>query len=361
MTRLTIIVYTLLLLHSCTTTKSISTNKTITRENVRAYYKCIDQAELAITSNQYAQAVEFYLSARQQKPLFYHDIRNLLTCSVEAQNHVVAAEAAQKLLEKGVPYSYFEKKFFFRNFIKSKAWKNLKKANIQPDINLVLKAQLDSLEERDQEFRYDYDYYLDTIIAIDTMNREALLAIFDTYGYPGVNVVGFSMDNDTTISRSWNSLTVLLIHQVKNHPVQFAAILEDFLHKGQIRRGIFESHSKNFYPPDQYKLNCFGLLQKLFIQVKDEVYTCCCEAAVQIDALRAQYYMEPLEELKIKAVFHYERDSRFRFGGYAAKYDDPETEEEARKIKAELLEQEFILFKKLDTNQAYFRNPFRRE
>ena len=74
---------------------------------------------------------------------------------------------------------------------------------------------------------------------------------------------------------------------------------------------FFEAHSKVLYPLDSFELTCLNAVQNLFIQVKDELYTCCCEEEMKIDATRKRFYLEPLKELRLKAEFYYERDRRF--------------------------------------------------
>ena len=78
-------------------------------------------------------------------------------------------------------------------------------------------------------------------------------------------------------------------------------------------------------------------------------------AQEKIDSIRKNYYLEPLKELRKKAEFHYERDRRFGFGGYSGKYDTDKGEEDLLKIKTELLEQGFILYKKLKSEKAYHK------
>lgn len=341
----------LLILVSCNTTQNIITQK----DKIGLYYQSVHKAELALIKNNFEVALNHYLSADQNRTLFAKDAINALTSSIEIKKYNIALKFTRQLIEKGIPYSYFEKKIFFKSFIQTKEWRSLKNAAVKSKVNLQLSAKVDSLLKRDQEFRSDYNLHRDTIIAIDTLIKNEILAIFTTHGYPNTALIGITMRNDTTIKTGWNNFDILLIHQIKNQREFFIPILEKFLYNGQMNNKSFESHSKNFHPINQYKLNCLESVQGLFIQVKDELFTCCCKEEEKIDLLRQKYYLEPLVELRQKAEFHYEQDRRFGFGGYSFKYSTNKGEEDLLKIKEELLKQGFILHKKLDSERAYHK------
>lgn len=350
-------IFTALIILSCSSFKPSISQKTeqqLTKEKTAQYYALIHKAELALIQNKFGVAVDFYLQAETKLSLFTRDALNALSSSIEVRNHKAAAKFAKKLLHQGIPFAYF-KQFFFKEFIESNEWASLEKEGIKAKINLDLRQRIDSLFERDQEFRDDYDFYIDTIIGIDTLIKKEILNIFTTHGYPNENVIGISMKNDTIIDFGWSNFDILLIHQIKNNKELFIPFLENFLYSGEMSNKSFMSHSKNFYPLDKYKLSCLESIQGLFIQVKNELFTCCCDEEKKINATREKYYLEPLKELRLKAEFHYERDRRFGFGGYSFKYSTDKGEEDLLKIKGELLEKGFVLHKKLNSERAYHR------
>ena len=102
-------------------------------------------------------------------------------------------------------------------------------------------------------------------------------------------------------------------------------------------------------------MSCFGRMQRVFIQVENELFTCCCEKEEKIDRLRKKYFLEPLQERRLKAEFHYEKDRRFNMGGCSATYYTDNGEEDLLKIKEELLEQGFVVYKKLNSAKPYHK------
>lgn len=334
----------------------ISFSKIERNEKIDSYYQNINKAELSIVNDNFHFATKYFLSAIQINDLFTQDAQNALICSIEIDDYGAANVFSKSLLKKGVPYSYFYKNEFLSNYIGSKEWDMLKREGEHGQVNFLLREKIDSLLTLDQEFRHNYnDDFRDTVLIVDSLIKIEVLNIFENYGYPNDNIVGVEMHNDSTIDFSWNSFDIILIHQIKSNKKQFIPILEEFLDIGKMSRKSFLSHSKNFFPYEKFKLNCFEAVQGLFIQVKDELFTCGPEMEVEIDSNRKKYYLEPISELKLKVDFHYEVDSRFNFKGYCFNYGTGGGEEEFLRIKQELLEKGLILHKKLENSKPYFR------
>jgi len=343
-------------LFRCKNTKPIfPTTKEIDEKrggNIALYYELINEAELALIRDKYAEAVDYYLAANEEGVLFVKDVENALLVAVEAKKYTEAVLFAEKLLEKGVPKSYFEQRKTFQQLRQSEAWKALVAEKKEYKVNVVLKERIMVLLALDQQYRYD-DYYKDTMLVIDSIIKQEILDIFEKEGYPNANVIGVFMKNDTTIRR--NQFDLLLISQVAQNPNLWVSALESFLQKGQLSNHFFEANGKMLYPSDNnFKLSCLGAKQNLFIQVKDELYTCCCTAELAIDSIRKKFYLEPLKEVRLKAEFYYERDRRFGFGGCAFKYTLRKSEK-ASTVTEALAKEGFVLHKKIDAETPYFR------
>lgn len=350
-----VLLFISILFFSCKETKSTLQTSTEfqskTIGNIALYYELIHEGELALIQDKYAIAVDCYLAANEEGNLFVKDAENALLVAVLAKNNTAAIVFAEKLLEKGVPQTYFEKRKSFNALRASEEWKALlieKKADKK---NSLLKERISELLALDQQYRYD-EYYSDTMLLIDSMIKEEILAVFEKYGYPNATVIGVSMQNDTTIEG--NPFHLLLLPQIATNRTVLVPKLEAFLEKGQLNNHFFEAHSKLLYPSDSVELTCLNAVQNLFIQVKDELYTCCCVEEMKIDATRKRFYLEPLKEVRLKAEFYYERDRRFGFGGRAFKYVLRKGEERSS-VKEALAKEGFVLHKKLDTETAYFK------
>lgn len=319
--------------------------------NIALYYELIYEAELALIRDKYATALDYYLAAIEEGNLFVKDAENALLVAVESKNYTTALVFVEKLFQKGVPKTYFEKRKSFNAFRASEEWKALVSKKKEYTKNVVLRNRISELLAMGQQYRYD-DYYRDTMLVIDAIIKDEILAVFEKTGYPNADEIGVSMQNDTTIDR--NQFDLLLLTQIAKNRNLFLPKLETFLHNGQMNNHFFEANSKLLYPSDSVELTCLNALQNLLIQVKDELYTCCCEAEAKIDSTRKTFYLESLKDVRLKAEFYYERDRRFGFGGRAFKYILRKGEKLA-KVKEALAKEGFVLHKKLDTETAYFK------
>ncbi|WP_052600369.1 hypothetical protein [Aureispira sp. CCB-QB1] len=187
------LIYLQLLIIGCSIPNKAITQKyeiEYKKEAIQLYYQFVHKAELALIDNEFQIALDNYLLAEQKRTLFIRDALNALTTSIEIKKYDVAIKFAKQLILKGLPYTYFEKKVFFQDFIETQDWASLKNARIESKINLQLRKKIDSLCKRDQEFRSDYEFYIDTIIAIDTLIKSEVLNIFATHGYPSSELTG---------------------------------------------------------------------------------------------------------------------------------------------------------------------------
>lgn len=337
-------------LTNCNTTKSSSEqNVIIPEKDMSSYYEWTHKAELALVNQQFEKAAEYYAAAQKEQNLFTRDAINGLFAAVDIRNYKLAAQFGKSLLEKGVPHSYFEKKKDLKGFVRSEEWASL--LEVKPNIDKNLKARIDSLALVGAEFRKDYDFFEDTLKVINAKVKVDLLAILNEYGYPNDGLVGVVMKNDTTIDLGLQAFGRLVDRQLRTEQMEFTATLKESLQKGQLYHRDFAIYAKYLQPYEEYKLNCFYRMNKLFLQIKNELYTCCCEVEAETNILRAKYFLEPLAERRLKAEFHYEKDSRFGFGNCSLAYPSASLE-----MKDKLLEEGYTVHKKLETSKPYHKH-----
>lgn len=347
------------LILSCTVLRVKSESSNV--DFMEIYYSEIQNAETDILGGSYDKALDYYILANNTRSLFTDDALNAVLCATFSNRFVDALPFVKNLVQKGVPISYFEKKYLYRPLVLSQEWKDFSLSDVKPTFNITLRNELDSMLTMDQLFRENYDENRDTILKIDESNRLEMLQIFDKYGYVGDELYGVKMKGDTTIRRDQATITALLIHQVKNHPVVFASLLENFVLKGEMKNSSYVYHSKNFLQLEKYRYSCLQMAQALFVQVQNELYTCCCEDANMIDRNRKRIYLEPLASLKKKTQFYYESDTPFLLTkGTVAKYSIYYLDG-YNKFKKELIEKGFVLFDKLDSDESYAKKRFRNE
>ena len=333
----------------CNTTKSSSEEKVVLpQKDMSSYYEWTHKAELAVVNQQFEQAAAYYALAQKEQNLFTRDAINGLFAAVEVRDYKLAAQFGQNLLEKGVPHSYFEKKEGFKGFVGSEEWTDL--ADVKPGINKHLKAKVDSLALVGAEFRKDYDFFEDTLKIINSKVKIELLDIWKKYGYPNDGLLGVVMENDTTIDLSLQKFGQLVDRQLRGGSMEFTAVLKESLEKGQLYHRNFAIYAQYLQPFEEHKLSCFYRMNKLFLQIKNELYTCCCEVEAEVNVLRAKYFLEPLAERRLKAEFHYEKDNRFGFGNCSLAYPTASLE-----MKDKLLEEGYTVYKKLETNKPYHK------
>jgi hypothetical protein len=147
------------------------------------------------------------------------------------------------------------------------------------------------------------------------------------------------------IDWGWTPLDIIMIHQIKLKPTDYISILEDGIKEGKVENIIFAMHSKNF-PLDS--ANIFACLREsgsVIVRVLDDFFTCCCYEEAIIDKNRARIFLPTLKEQRRKIEFKMRKDKRFILGSGVAEYTSGKGKEDLEKIKIELKNRNFILYK----------------
>lgn len=163
------------------------------------YYPYINQAELAIISEDYTTAVSHYKKAFSAvKNGFARDYRNAVLCGIQTQDDPFAFALLEKIALKGVGKKYFEDSAFVPLQGK-REWRILMQSldRLQKEFvansSQPLRKELEAMHERDQFFRVkegSYDVYGDTIAKIDFENVTRFRQMVKETGFPTEEMIG---------------------------------------------------------------------------------------------------------------------------------------------------------------------------
>jgi len=163
-----------------------------------SYYPYINDAELAIIDSNFRLALENYKRAFNLVEIgFGRDYHNAALCAIELEEFDIALKYLNKLASKGIEKEYFEKnkntysKLYGKGFEEFlDGFEELQKSTFQQTVNYDLIGKLGEMENKDQEFRYDYKLFQDTIQKIDAENISKLVDLVDRYGFPSEEMLG---------------------------------------------------------------------------------------------------------------------------------------------------------------------------
>lgn len=270
-------------------------------EKLDIYYNNLYKAEDHIVGKQYDSASIYYERAFAMYPEnFIPDLNNALICAIESDRYELVGRYIRELLLQGVSRSYFEKKYYFKQFIDSWLFSALYEP-LYPKIDSFKVRLIDSLLVEDQYPRKNN--LEDSILIVDIRNEQILEKyIFNDGIFPTEYEIGVRMINDTVIYES--SLSILLIHQVRNDPPKYADIFVRNLNNKAISPRSFFPYSNLFFWGD--RKNLLGCDEGTFLVIEyygDEAYTCCCELKNLVDSNRKKYYLEDLDRAIRKLKF----------------------------------------------------------
>ncbi len=163
-----------------------------------SYHPYINSAELAVIDQNYRLAFENYERAFSSEKIgFGRDYQNAALCAIEIKEYSRAIEFLEKLVSKGIEKSYFEnnKKLYgelngygFEEFLDR--FDEIRRRTFEQTVNYEVMGELGRLENRDQEFRYDYKIFIDTIRKIDAENISSFLDIVSQHNFPPEEMLG---------------------------------------------------------------------------------------------------------------------------------------------------------------------------
>jgi hypothetical protein len=299
-------------------------------------------------------ALEKYKSANQLKAFYFSANYNYTICAVKSGEFKKSFDPVTRLLEMGVPMSFFERKSDFAEFIKSSTWKRIVEDPPLPTYSEELRDELEVMLEWDQEFRGAYRENYDTISKIDSINGMRIMELLEDYGSISSQHVGVRMLNDTALYLGWSDFSILLIHQVKRDRTMFSKYLRSLVLRGRMSPSDYAARSVDFSPLDSIRLNCYQQVGAQLIQVRDTLYICSDEDIKLIDAQRAELYLPSLADQRKKIEYYYEKDRSFLISGHAFTFSGVVTDEEADPIIKDLRNNGFIPYKVLLGAKSYY-------
>lgn len=166
-------------------------------QNYCEYQKQINKAELLLTENKRSEALRVYYNTLSiKKGNFCKDIYNALIIADELNSKDTFFYLLNFLKPKGLKNTYLSDLDLFKKYALDKRWMTFLNENskyVCPNLNL--KAQIDSLRFKDQEFRRmtgSYKVYGDTIKKIDSINMQFIYSLVEQNKFPGEDEIGLN-------------------------------------------------------------------------------------------------------------------------------------------------------------------------
>lgn len=311
----------LLLFISCSATKLFAQSPDYTQ----VYYPVINEAEVNILNQNYADALIAYKQAFASVPSpFARDYFNAAVSALQVEDEKLAFDYLEKLALKGVSLKYLQKQEAFEDVQNAKRWKKFVKKypkyrkKYKKAVNVDLRADLDELYARDQYFRQakgGYRVYGDTLKQIEDANVKRFLKWVEQYGYPGEALIGvadsleqlprfYIVIERQTKARNGYDFTDLILEAVQqgNLAPQTAAFLLD------------KQAGSNLYGSKAFvKLNCsncdensiLNRSKQYFVKAKSE------QELDQINKRRESLGLDAVEDYLMKVIFEME-NSKFK-------------------------------------------------
>jgi hypothetical protein len=298
-----------------------------TLDYTKVYHPVINEAEKSILNHDYQAALAAYQSAFSEVPSsFAIDIYNAAACASILNEKKLTYELLEKLVLKGVSFSYLEKQEAFASLQTKRKWRKFKKKypkyrqSYHELVNLDLRADLDELYARDAYFRQakgGYRVYGDTLKKIEAANTKLLLKWIDAYGYPGESLIGvadtleqlprfYVVIQRQTKARKGHDFKDIIVQAVKQgklRPMVAAYLLDQ-------QDGDSKYSSKAFV-----KVNCSQCRGDKDIEGIDKLFEVArSEKEVQlINKRREALGLDPLQDYKAKVLYSL-KDNRFKLG-----------------------------------------------
>lgn len=318
-------------------------------DSVQTYYQLIQVANLQIAEAKYDSALFYYEKASNYLLPFSSDSYNACLCAIECKKYPSALFFAAGLVAKGVSLRFFEKNKKTQILTEQPLWNDFLATKPTAQFNKSLRGKIEQLLELDQKFRRDNLRYLDSLKLVDEQIELALDTLLNQYGYPSEQLIGIWPVGDTLLYGGWSPWDVLLIHQIKKKTTKYIQFLEKSFYAGLMQRGDFVMQSMNFAADNRYVFRCFRAGNTDVIRVSDELYTCCCEEERLINANRSRIFLPSLSYSLKMMDYRLTHGDFFLLGSLPSYYPYVIEPIEIEKLKQELKEQKFILYRKIET------------
>ena len=155
------------------------------------YFAQINEAELAICNEQYAEALANYELAFQSisKP-FGKDVFNAALASQLSSDYIKRDRFLMQIINNATDLSKVEA-VFVAQYLSASEWAQLMSQQ-ELEIDKDLKVEMEAIHDRDQLFRPLYDTHDDTINTNRKINLSRLLALHESGRFPSQFELGYS-------------------------------------------------------------------------------------------------------------------------------------------------------------------------
>ena len=312
------------------------------RDSVRLYYHHIMLAEQKIMDEQIDSSLWNYNVASKYHKPFMTDAYNALVASVIMADTVSSLRYVGILVSKGIALEYFISHRLFSNMVGSSSFIKYLSQNPESKFNQKLASYISELLQLDQKVRKVPDPYSDsTMYKTDLYIGHEMDSLFALYGYLSEDLVGVFQKTFEKLPLSWNTLDIIMIHQVKNEPAKYKMFFEDAVLDGKMKNSVLTTHAVNFGFDSTYLFKCFYFGMGDLLRVGDRYFTCGKELESLIDYNRARVYLPPLAHT-IRASKYRLRNDSFLIGVKAMHFPDVTSQESIDKLVTEVTEQGYI-------------------
>ncbi len=227
---------------------------TLHSQNAIKYNRLVNKAELSVVDSNYTEALNFYQTAFSELEYpFTIDYYNALLCATFTGDYDLSFEYMYRLVDKGIEYDKFKNNKYLKPLQADKRWADFKNyydenhQKIVSRFDIELKAELDSMHERDQKanrdryknpaLRYKFD---STIYA----NIVRMKEIFEIYGFPTEEDLGVKAFNDYQFSYFIMTTHYFQVceHFNKKDSLNYLPILEKAVLDGKLSYRFFLSN-----------------------------------------------------------------------------------------------------------------------
>ncbi|WP_377487353.1 hypothetical protein [Pontibacter toksunensis] len=314
----------MLFLHACSTSKV--PEQVEVPDYTKVYHPVINQAELKIVEENYAEALTAYKEAFAAVPSpFARDYYNAAVSAVRLKDEEQAFEYLEKLVLKGVSLPYLERQEAFDSLERTREWKKFVKRypkqreKYEQGINAPLRADLDELYARDQYFRQaegGLRVHGDTIRKIEADNITNLLNWINDYGYPGEALIGVA----DTLEELPRFSIVIQRQTAARKGYDFKSILAKAVKEGRMAPQpaaylLDQQAGKNLYNSKVFaKISCKRCKEKdkNYDKIQSLLLEKMSEADVEVtNKRREQLGLESLQDYR-KKVLHNAEDEQFK-------------------------------------------------
>lgn len=298
----------------------------------KVYYPNINDAEMAITRQEFRLALTYYKTAfGSEESGFARDYRNAILCAIHTEDDAFAFNYLEKMILKGLDKTFLADTIF-KPLNRKPGWGKLMDAYDRlhhkslTSIQGNLLRELVAMEERDQLFRSkegSYKVYGDTIAKIDIENVLRFQQLVADYGFPSEDIIGaFSSEQNAPYN-------LILHHQAQNlsnrkYKFPLAPSLAPILVKAAKEGKCSPAHagfllslqndpSLRYYAWGINQVSENGVLQPYFLldKIPDDQLN-------GINQLRAEIGLESMDDFRMKCQFWLDNpNTPFKLNGYA--------------------------------------------